>query len=57
MKFTYQKLDDGNYEVIMHAALGEKFRRGPIPRRLAYCTHEDDAKCIAEAMTEYEQQS
>lgn len=51
--FTHQKTHDGNWEVVMqHPQIGG--RKAYLPRRLCLCTHEDDAKCIAEAMEDLE---
>lgn len=46
--FRYQKTHDGDWEVTMQNHMGG--RKAHLPRRLCLCTHEDDAKAIAEAM-------
>jgi hypothetical protein len=51
--FTYQPTHDGQWEVIMQGGhIGG--RKSHLPRRLCLCTHADDAKCITDAMREYE---
>lgn len=55
IRFTYQKMQDGNYEVLVRGSGGSsRSRWRDEPRRLALCTHEDDARCITEAMEAYE---
>lgn len=52
-KFTTRITYDGTgWEVVMQNHTGG--RKAYQPRRIALCTHEDDAKCIAEAMEHYE---
>lgn len=49
MSFRYEKLPDGNYEVIMQAYTlpGNSSTK---ERRFAYCTHENDAEVIVQAL-------
>ena len=53
-EFTYAQTHDGQWEVLIRGVGG---RKAHLPRRLALCAHDDDAKCIAEAMREYEKET
>lgn len=53
-KFYYKWLNADHWEVIMERHSGGRGSHQNSPRRIALCTHEDDAKCIAEAMDKYE---
>lgn len=55
MPFTIQKLQDGNYEVIMKA--GTISSRPRVDRRFAYCTHENDAEVIVDCLNNAEKLS
>lgn len=48
MPFTYQRLANDDFEVVMQP--NTIFSRPNVPRRFAYCTHENDAEVITEAL-------
>lgn len=54
MSFTYHKLDDGNYEVLMAADTVASGKPRSKERRFALCAHENDALTIAVALNRAE---
>ncbi len=52
--FSHQETYEGDWEVTMCNHKGG--RKAHHVRRMCLCTHEDDAKCIAEALEAYEKQ-